>query len=156
VVNHNSPGAGCGRADKPGNLYNGGGLAGPVRFAKGAAVGRWVVLGGVTVACALGAALVCGGPEGGPKNFREIIKPYAVFSKGLKFKGGERASVIASGRGDADLDLYVFDENGNLVAWDDSPLDACAVEWLPDRAGQYSLEVRNTAPNFDAVEFLVR
>src|SRR5258708_39475474 len=119
---------------------------------------RWVMLVGMAGAGLLATALVRGGPEGGQKPEPQEIKigPYQTVSEQLKFRGGETAVAIASSQRGTDVDLYVFDEAGNLVAWDDSPLDACAVEWLPERPGRYAFVVRNTGPSRDVVEFLVR
>jgi hypothetical protein len=100
------------------------------------------------------AACVRGGPEGGMKLDMQEIKPYQTLAGQMKFRAGEIAAVIASSRGGTDVDLYVFDEAGNLVAWDDSPLDACAVEWLPDRAARFSFVVHNTGLNRDVVEIV--
>jgi hypothetical protein len=102
------------------------------------------------------AASVRGGAETGPTNLTRRVDPYDSISLGLKFKGRERATVIVVGRGGTDLDLYVFDEQGNLVAWDDSPLDACAVEWYPERPARYSIDIRNTGPNLGEADIVIR
>jgi hypothetical protein len=117
-------------------------------------VGRWVLLVGVAGSGLLAAAFVRGGPEGGSKLEAQEIRPYQTVSEQMKFRGGEMATVIASSQRGTDVDLYVFDEAGNLVAWDDSPLDACAVEWLPERPARYAFVVRNTGPSRDVVEIL--
>jgi len=101
--------------------------------------------------------MVRGGPEGGPKGIRGVvIRPFTSFAEGMTFKGGERATVIVSGRLDTDADLYVYDDAGNVVAWDDRPSGACAVEWLPERAARFTIEIRNTGQSLDEVEIEVR
>jgi hypothetical protein len=102
------------------------------------------------------ASFVHGGPEGGPKPDLLEIKPYQTVSQQLSFRGGELATVIASSRGSSDVDLYVFDESGNVVAWDDNPLDAGAAEWIPERGSRFAYVVRNTGPSRDIIEILVR
>jgi len=128
-------------------------------------VGRRVILIVVLAgACALGAAGVRGGPEGGPKDLRCAIKPFSAnlepfpaLSQGVRFKGGERARVVVvTARGETDVDLYIYDGDGNLVAWDDRPLDACSVEWLPERADRYAVEIRNAGPAVGEIEIQIR
>lgn len=61
----------------------------------------------------------------------------------ITFRGGELARVTVDGDGDTDLDLFVYDEDGNLVAKDDDGLDFCVVTFRPFRTGQYTTVVRN-------------
>jgi hypothetical protein len=119
-------------------------------------VWRALVCLSVIGACILAAACVNGGAEGGPARVSRRIDPYDSISDRRKFKGRERASVLLEGAGNTDLDLYVFDEQGNLIAWDDSPLDGCAVEWYPEKAARYSIEVRNTGPMIGEAFIMIR
>jgi hypothetical protein len=68
----------------------------------------------------------------------------------VEFRGGEPAVVYVSGDGDSDLDLFVYDERGQLVASATGPRDECVVRWQPDRQGRFRIEVRNlgTASNW--------
>jgi hypothetical protein len=82
------------------------------------------------------------------------LEPGRSFRETHVFKGGQRASVIAIGReGASNLGLYIYDEHGSCVTWDDvgslSTKDDTAVEWYPIRDSAYTLEVRNLglAPN---------
>lgn len=59
------------------------------------------------------------------------------------FKGGEVAAVSVSGDGDTDLDLFVYDENGNLVASDDDTSDQCIVAWVPNKTQRYRIVIKN-------------
>jgi hypothetical protein len=51
--------------------------------------------------------------------------------------------VYVSGDGDSDLDLFVYDESGRVVASATGPRDECVVRWLPERQGRFRIEVRN-------------
>src|SRR5687768_2850740 len=68
----------------------------------------------------------------------------------IEFRGGEPAVVYVSGDGDSDLDVFVYDESGQVVASATGPRDECVVRWQPDRQGRFRIEVRNlgTAPNW--------
>ena len=57
------------------------------------------------------------------------------------FLGGARAIVTVEGDGSTDLDVYVYDENGNLVAKVDGPGDKCRVTWTPRWTGKFTIKV---------------
>ena len=59
------------------------------------------------------------------------------------FRGGEVSVVRINGDGDTDLDVYVYDENGNLIASDTDGLDFCVVRFVPSWTGQFRIVVRN-------------
>jgi hypothetical protein len=61
----------------------------------------------------------------------------------IMFRGGEEAIVTVSGDGDTDLDLYVYDSNGNLVASDDDGTDQCIATWTPRWTGRFYIHVKN-------------
>lgn len=61
----------------------------------------------------------------------------------IRFRGGEEACVIVCGDGDTDLDLYVYDENGNLVDSDTDATDACVAVWNPKWTGPFTIKIKN-------------
>ena len=94
------------------------------------------------------ATLGSGGPVEGPQvGTNRVIEPYGHETFTVSFKAGEPAVVIASGNQQTYLGLYVYDADGNCVAWDDlaekNTRDDLAVRWYPDRTGPYMVEVRN-------------
>ncbi len=54
------------------------------------------------------------GAVGGPKRTVDVVEPLEADVYKITFRGGETARVAVSGDGDTRLDLYVYDENGNL------------------------------------------
>jgi hypothetical protein len=72
----------------------------------------------------------------------------------VTFSGGSQATVAISGDGDTDLDLYVYDENGNLVASDLSTSDTAAVSWTPAWTGDFRIEVKNRGSVYNAYSIL--
>ncbi len=61
----------------------------------------------------------------------------------VTFRGGEPAFLAISGDGDTDLDLYVYDQNGNLICASNGPGDDEACRWYPRWTGPFIVRVRN-------------
>jgi hypothetical protein len=96
-----------------------------------------------------------------PVKWRPItLEPGLGLLETRIFKGGERASVIGIGQGATFLGLYVYDEHGNCVTWDDigtsSTKDDVAVEWFPPTTAPYTLELRNFGVAMNKVDWAVR
>ena len=60
-----------------------------------------------------------------------------------EFKAGQVAVAKLQGDGSGDMDLYVYDENGQEVASNLNYVDRCSVCWVPERTGRYTLKVQN-------------
>ena len=58
-------------------------------------------------------------------------------------RGGESTTIYVSGDGDTDLDLYVYDANGNLITCDDDGTDECLVRFVAYRTHTFTVRVRN-------------
>lgn len=80
-----------------------------------------------------------GGPQA--NTFRLEARSYRTFT--VSFVGGRKAEVALLGDGDTDLDLQVYDENGNLVASDEDDTDRCYVSWTPKWTGPFTIKVVN-------------
>ncbi len=61
----------------------------------------------------------------------------------VDFNGGEYAEVYAEGSGATNLDLYVYDENGNLICSDTDYSDIAYCGWTPKWTGPFSIKVIN-------------
>ena len=110
-------------------------------------------------ALAIGAVLAGGsaaqaGAVGGPKSRVTAVGAFADDRFEARFAAGELALVLVKGDGGTDLDLYVYDENGNLVASDTDDTDACVVSWVPRWTGRFIIRVvnRGAAPNIYAIQ----
>ena len=79
----------------------------------------------------------------GPKGQRDRVYGKDVNSYKVKFWASELAEVCVSGDGDTDLDLYVFDENGNQIGSDTDYTDECVVRWVPAWTGTFIIKVVN-------------
>ena len=73
----------------------------------------------------------------------DIVKANHTDNYRIYFYRGEEAEVLVIGDGDTDLDLYVYDDNGNLVASDTDFSDNCYVSWTPRRSGYFTVKIKN-------------
>lgn len=83
------------------------------------------------------------GAVGGAKYGEYKVASRSTDSFTIKFWANERATIIVSGDGDTDLDLYVYDERGNLIASDEDYSDDCVVNFVPKWTGQFIIKVVN-------------
>jgi hypothetical protein len=67
----------------------------------------------------------------------------SYYGADATFEGGRTAEVAIAGRGYTDLDLYVFDQNGNLICSSRSRSDREYCRWQPRWTGPFRIEVRN-------------
>jgi hypothetical protein len=76
---------------------------------------------------------------------KDKVGPFGHRAYSKHFEAGRRALVIVSGNGQGLMGVYVYDEHGNCVARDDAvggpTKDDLAAEWVPERAGRFSVEV---------------
>ncbi len=92
----------------------------------------------VALACLVAPAM--GSPVGGDKYDIHTVQAYSTDVFNVKFYGNEAGAVVISGDGDTDLDLFVYDENGNLVGSDTDGSDDCVVRLNPRWTGTFRLK----------------
>lgn len=80
---------------------------------------------------------------GGPGRRVDRVAANSTDTYVLAFKYGIPAEIFVSGDGDTDLDLYVYDENGNAIVCDDDYSDDCYVCWTPAWTGKFVIKVVN-------------
>ena len=78
----------------------------------------------------------------------------------LEFRGGQRANVMAIGNAATYIGVYIYDRDGNCVAWDDwgMPIsrDDIAVDWYPQQTAPYMVEVRNNGIRVNGCKVVIR
>lgn len=90
------------------------------------------------------------GRRQGPGIVHTRVEAHSRDTYSIDFRGGETAVITVSGDGDTDLDLYVYDENGNLVADDTDFTDECIVAWTPAWSGEFTVVVKNLGSVYNA------
>jgi hypothetical protein len=83
------------------------------------------------------------GRVGGPGYVIDKVQAGQANIHEVNFTGGEAAEVAVVGDGSTDLDLYILDENGNLIAMDEASTDECYVIWKPNWTGVFYITVLN-------------
>ena len=83
------------------------------------------------------------GAVNGPSRHYDSVKANSTDNYQINFSGNYLAEVYVSGDGDTDLDLYVYDSNGNLIASDTDYTDDCYVCWVPAWTGRFVVKVVN-------------
>jgi hypothetical protein len=89
------------------------------------------------------SARVANSPSGMTTGHYRILAGHQHTFNTISFVGGETATVYVEGDGSTDLDLYVFDQYGQLVAYDDDNTDDCLARWVPARTGFYRIVIVN-------------
>ncbi|MBR5068138.1 MAG: PPC domain-containing protein [Bacteroidales bacterium] len=83
------------------------------------------------------------GASYGAKYSNDCVRAHDTDVYTVTFRGGELAIVAVIGDGDTDLDLYIYDSNGNLVASDSDYTDDCVCTWTPRWTGSFKIKIRN-------------
>jgi hypothetical protein len=73
----------------------------------------------------------------------DAVNPRAADVYKFFFEGGVTARITVIGDGGTDLDLYVVDENGNIVLMDEDNSDNCQVTLTPKWTGPFLVRVVN-------------
>jgi len=98
---------------------------------------------GVLALC-FAPASVFAGAVGGTTSVHTTVDAYGTDRfQAIYFEAGEQATVRVVGDGTSDLDLYVYDEHGNLIASDDDATDNCVATFVPRWTGRFYVVVRN-------------
>lgn len=85
----------------------------------------------------------------GPSRDYSAVNGNSHLDYSASFVANELAEILVSGDGDTDLDLYVYDSNGNLIAKDTDYSDDCYVRWIPAWTGRYTIRIVNRGPVYN-------
>lgn len=85
----------------------------------------------------------------GPSRDYYAVNGNSYLDYTASFVANQLAEVLLSGDGDTDLDLYVYDSNGNLIASDTDYSDDCYVRWVPKWTGRYVIRIVNRGPVYN-------
>ena len=83
------------------------------------------------------------GAVGGPRSTTDRVLSNSTDVWEIRFRGGEVGSIRVDGDGDTDLDCYVYNSAGTLVAYDNDLTDYCILDWYQSSTGNVRLEIKN-------------
>ena len=83
------------------------------------------------------------GAVGGPVIKTSMVLTLSTDQYLVKFEGGRKATVIVEGTDVSDIDLYIYDENENLITYDDDATSECAVSFTPRWTGYFIIAIVN-------------
>ena len=95
------------------------------------------------------------GSVSGPWHKTDAVKANTTDIYTIRFYGGSLAEVFVSGDGDTDLDLYIYDENGNLITKDDDYSDDCLCRWYPRWTGVFKVKIVNRGSVYNRYQIYV-
>ncbi|WP_461256012.1 hypothetical protein [Treponema sp. R80B11-R83G3] len=79
----------------------------------------------------------------GPKYLYDKVGADGQITYKLAFEANKLAEVLVCGDGDTDLDLYVFDQNNDLIVYDEGYFDDCYVKFVPKNTMNFNIVVKN-------------
>ena len=83
------------------------------------------------------------GRSAGPASSVTRVKARSSDIYRLSFRGGEKAELAIAGDNDTDLDIYVYDENGNAICSSTTTSDNEYCSWYPRWTGIFVIKVKN-------------
>ena len=102
-----------------------------------------MVLAAVVMVGAASLGAVTASPILGPGTSVKIVEARGSVTYFETFRGGELAIVSLVGDGATDLDVFVYNEAGFLVAQGIGPTDIEVLRFTPNRTERYRIVVRN-------------
>ncbi len=79
----------------------------------------------------------------GPLKSLETILPFGTHNFRMTFQGRQLARVIMDGDSGTDLDLFIYDEFGNLIRSDIGLTDYANLTWVPRFTGPFTVRIVN-------------
>lgn len=90
------------------------------------------------------------GVVGGAQYVEDVVYANSSVSYRVKCWGGEVTEVLLVGDHDTDLDLYIYDEDGNLITSDTDYTDVCVCRWIPAWTGYFVIKIVNRGDVYNA------
>lgn len=89
------------------------------------------------------------GAVGGPVHRVDRVSANSRVSYTINCRGGEWTNLLLRGDGDTDLDVFVYDRSGRLVASHTDDSDICFARWFSATTQTYTVVVRNWGPVYN-------
>jgi hypothetical protein len=100
-------------------------------------------LSALALSFALSAAASQAASPDGVLHARDVVPAYGTITYHAYLLSGEITRISVSGDHSTDLDLYVYDSNGNCVASDPDYSDECRASFMPLWSDNFTIRVVN-------------
>lgn len=88
-------------------------------------------------------------------DFYYNVKANTTVTWEYTFRANTEAKVTVNGDGDTDIDVFIYDENGNLITKDDDTTDYCICRWTPKWTGKFTIKVKNLGNVYNRCHLLI-
>jgi hypothetical protein len=85
-----------------------------------------------------------------------VLSPEDRFTRAFLLNRLETTQVLVNGDGDGDVDCFLYDENGNVVAADNSVEDRCYLRVVPKWRGVFILRIINNGTGVTLADVVIR
>lgn len=82
-------------------------------------------------------------PVGGSRTFEDAVRPGGIDSYNFLLRREETTIFAVVGSGSSDIDCFLYDEHGGLVAKDNDDTANCVLSVAPRWTGRFVLKVVN-------------
>ena len=83
------------------------------------------------------------GAVGGAKSGYSSVLAGDTDNYSIAYRGGKLAQIAVTGDGDTDLDLFIYDENGNRICSDTDNTDRTYCAWIPSWTAPFRVSIEN-------------
>jgi hypothetical protein len=97
------------------------------------------------------ASVATRGALGGARYQVDRVKAGGTVSYQIPLRT-DYTEILVSGDGDTDLDLYLYDSSGKLIAYDEDYGDDCRIYGYVDRTGTYTIIIKNRGSVYNQFE----
>jgi hypothetical protein len=111
---------------------------------------KWMAIAAMVSVSVLGVSSAEADPEGGPKVAHTRVEANATDVFRVACWGDEVTAIRIQGDGDTDLDLYVYDEAGNLISSGTGYTDCEEVQVQPFYRQTMTIKVVNRGSVYNA------
>lgn len=91
------------------------------------------------------------GTVGGPHEHPFVLDPDQIEIIEEDFTGGAPAEILVASDGGADIDLHVFDENGNSICIEEGSADTEYCSFRAVWTGRFTIQISNLGPSTSQV-----
>ena len=106
-----------------------------------------------TLIAALISSIALAGEIGGIKNYSDVVDGNKSVSYNLILKTNELLTIKLSADNDSNIDCYLHNWSGEILAKDTSPASSCFISYTPKKQGKYIFLIMNSGDKSNNYQF---